>query len=115
MDYDDDEFNPSINTPTETTPTAETTPSQRIMNVSCMSAAAKRRVDSVTVNGVTVKRCLIENTSESNHLDYAHCLPRSTKPFLASSFSFASLTSNNNPLRFSLTTSSLPGTCTGDF
>ena len=74
-----------------------------------MSDAAKRRVDKVTVNGVTVKRCLIENTSESNHLDYAHCLRRSTKGPLASSFLFVSLTSNNNSLRFSLTGSSLPG------
>ena len=92
-----EEFNPSNPDPSIYSATnAETTPSQRIFEGTRMSDAAKRRVDKVTVNGVTVKRCPIENTSESNHLDYAHCLRRATKGPLASSFLFVSLTSKNN-------------------
>ena len=72
MDYEQSSFNNSIY--------AETTPSQRVIGGTSMSEAAKKRVDKVTK-----KRCLIENTAESNHLDYAHCLPRSTKGTLASS------------------------------
>ena len=102
----DSSFNPSsIYEPTN----AETTPSQRVMEGTSMSEAAKKRVDKVTV-----KRCLIENTPESNHLDYSHCLRRSTRGDLASSSqSVVSLTTNNNPLRFSLTSSSLPGAWNG--
>ena len=48
-----------------------------------MSAAAKRRVDRTTEN-LSGKRCLIENTDESNAVEYAHCLPRSTKHGLVS-------------------------------
>jgi hypothetical protein len=94
MDYDSEsgsEFNPSY------PHTAEMTPSQHMIEGARMSDAAKRRVDRVTVNGVTVKRCLIESTAQSNCLDYAHCLRRSTEGPLASSSSFVRLTSNNNP------------------
>jgi len=56
---------------------AETTPSQQAVEDS-MSAAAKRRVDRATSN-LAGTRCLIENTDESNAVEYAHCLPRSTK------------------------------------
>jgi len=49
-----------------------------------MSEAAKKRVDKATV-----KRCLIENTAESNHVDYVHCLPRSTEGPLLDKLEFA--------------------------
>ena len=62
---------------------AETTPSQRVIEKNTMSAAAKRRVDRATEN-LSGKRCLIENTDESNAVEYAHCLPRSTKHPLVS-------------------------------
>ena len=48
-----------------------------------MSAAAKRWVDHAT-SKLTGKHCLIENTDESNAVEYAHCLPRSTKNKLVS-------------------------------
>jgi hypothetical protein len=48
-----------------------------------MSAAAKRRVDRATEN-LSGTCCLIENTDESNAVEYAHCLPRSTKNGLVS-------------------------------
>ena len=56
--------------------------SQQIVENS-MSAAAKRRVDRATEN-LSGKRCLIENTDEFNTVEYAHCLPRSTKQPLVS-------------------------------
>jgi len=43
-----------------------------------MSAAAKRRVDRAT-SKLTGKRCPIENTDESNAVEYVHCLLRLTK------------------------------------
>ena len=49
-----------------------------------MTPAAKRRVDKVALS----KRCLLENTDESNHLEYAHCLRRSTDDDIVSSFLF---------------------------
>ena len=61
---------------------AEMTPSQEVVENS-MSPAAKRRVDHAT-SKLTGKRCLIENTDESNAVEYAHCLPRSTKNKLVS-------------------------------
>ncbi|KAH9058353.1 hypothetical protein EDB87DRAFT_1626195 [Lactarius vividus] len=60
---------------------AETTLSQRIIKTS-MKKPAKKRVDKVTP-----KRCLITNGSK--HLDYAHCLPRSTKGRLLDRLEFA--------------------------
>jgi hypothetical protein len=60
----------------------EAIPSQHGIENS-MSAAAKRRVDRATEN-LSGKRCLIENTDESNAVEYAHCLPRSTKHGLVS-------------------------------
>jgi len=48
-----------------------------------MSVAAKRRVDSATLK-LTRKCCLIENTDESNAMEYVHCFPRSTKNGLVS-------------------------------
>ena len=49
-----------------------------------MTQAAKRRVDNVA----PLKRCLLENTDESNHIEYARCLRRSTDEDIASSFLF---------------------------
>ncbi|KAI9440066.1 hypothetical protein H4582DRAFT_1944801 [Lactarius indigo] len=60
---------------------AETTLSQRIIKIS-MTKPAKKRVDKVTP-----KRCLITNGSK--HLDYAHCLPRSTNGGLLDRLEFA--------------------------
>ena len=93
MYYDDDDdgldvYQPSFYTSTDADPTS----SQRIIEGTNVSAAAKRRVDKATD-----KRCLIENTPESNHIEYAHCLPRPTEGPMASSFSHLILTSNNNP------------------
>ena len=80
FDDSDTDYNPSIYSygPSD----AETTPSHRA-NGTRMTDAAKRRVDYATEK-LTAKRCLIENTNESNHVDYSHCLPRSTKPYLVS-------------------------------
>jgi hypothetical protein len=79
-DYRDTDYNPSIYSYQPSN--AETTPSHRADGTK-MTDAAKRRVDHATEN-LTAKRCLIENTNESNHVDYSHCLPRSTKPYLVS-------------------------------
>jgi hypothetical protein len=76
----DTDYNPSIYSHQPSN--AETTPSHRADGTK-MTDAAKRRVDHATEN-LTAKRCLIENTNESNHVDYSHCLPRSTKPYLVS-------------------------------
>ena len=56
---------------------AEMIPSHQVVE-NPMSAAAKRRVDRAT-SKLTGKRCLIENTDESNAVEYVHCLPRLTK------------------------------------
>jgi len=77
-DYD---YNPSIYS--YECSNAETTPSECIVDEKKMSDAAKRRVDHVAAE-LTAKRCLMENTTESNHVDYAHCLRRSAKGPLAS-------------------------------
>ena len=74
----------STNADTNTDTNADTTPSRRVMDKSKMSDAAKTRVDDATKN-LTDKRCLIEDTDESNHVEYAHCLPRSTNGPMASS------------------------------
>jgi hypothetical protein len=68
---------------------ANTTPSQRLVrDGSSMPAAVKRRVDAeLAREGLTGKRCLIENTDEMNIVHYAHCLARSTKPGVVSSYS----------------------------
>jgi len=87
----DSSYNPSIYSYEPTN--AETTPSQRIIDGKNMSEAAKKRVDKASRN-----RCLVENTAESNHVDYAHCLRRSTKGRLVSFFLFHSMTSAKNPL-----------------
>ncbi|KAF8805711.1 hypothetical protein BYT27DRAFT_7257992 [Phlegmacium glaucopus] len=75
-------YNPSIYSYKPTN--AETTPSQRIINGKNMSEAAKKHVDKASW-----KHCLIENTAESNHIDYAHCLRRSTKGRLLDKLKFA--------------------------
>ena len=69
---------------------AETTPSQRVINRQTLSNAAKRRVDRATQE-FTGKRCIIENTGESNMVDYAHCLPLCTKDALVMIQSWSSL------------------------
>lgn len=74
----DDEYLQQFHAPS----CAEMIPSHQVVEDS-MSAAAKRRVDRATEN-LSGKRCLIENTDESNTVEYAHCLPRSTKQPLVS-------------------------------
>ena len=76
-DMSDDDFRLESPAPSNAE-TSRTTPSQRVIDNS-MSVAAKRRVDHATEN-LTGKRCLIEGTDESNAVEYAHCLPRATKP-----------------------------------
>jgi len=51
-----------------------------------MSPAAKRRVDRATCSHpeLSGKRCLIENTDDSNDVGYVHCFPRQTKESLVS-------------------------------
>ena len=83
MDHDDDVSDSYLPIHYAST-NADTTPSQRIIEGTSMSDAAKRRVDNATKN-ITDKRCLLENTDESNHVEYAHCLPRSTNGPMASS------------------------------
>jgi len=65
---------------------AKTTSSQRFIRETTMSKAAERRVDRATCSNSELigKRCLIENTDESNIVEYVHCLPRSTKGALVS-------------------------------
>lgn len=49
------------------------TPGKRVLDDSSIPIEAKVRVDKVAP-----KRCVLENTDESNPLDYAHLLPRSS-------------------------------------
>jgi len=64
---------------------AETISSQRMIGKP-MSPAAKRRVDRAACSHpeLSGKRCLIENTDDSNDVEYVHCLPRQTKESLVS-------------------------------
>jgi hypothetical protein len=80
FDDSDTDYDPSVYSYQPSN--AETTPSHRVDGTK-MTDAARRRVDHATEN-LTAKRCLIENTNEGNHVDYSHCLPRSTKPHLVS-------------------------------
>ena len=105
--YDDDDdgtdsYHPSFYYSTN----ADTTSSQRIIEGTSMSEAKKR------VDKATNKCCLLENTPESDHVEYAHCLPRSTKGPMASSFFFLISHSNvqQEALTFSSTGSRPPGT-----
>ena len=104
LDDSDTDYNPSIHSLQPSN--AETTPSHRVDRIK-MTDAAKRRVDRATEN-LTSKRCLIENTHESNHVDYSHCLPRSTKPHLMSPSSLQA-DIGQQPVLSSLTSSSTPG------
>lgn len=76
---------------------AKTTSSQRFIRETTMSKAAQRRVDRATCSNPELigKRCLIENTDESNIVEYVHCLPRSTKGPLVSLPYFSLMTGNN--------------------
>jgi hypothetical protein len=74
----DDEYLQQLHPPSY----AKMIPSHQVVENS-MSAAAKRRVDHAT-SKLTGKRCLIENTDESNAVEYVHCLPRLTKGGLVS-------------------------------
>ena len=58
---------------------AETISSQRVIGQP-MTPAAKRRVDRATCSnpGLSGKHCLIENTDDSNDVEYVHCLSRLT-------------------------------------
>ncbi|KIJ57059.1 hypothetical protein M422DRAFT_40602 [Sphaerobolus stellatus SS14] len=53
-----------------------TTPSERLRRVEQISKYTKARVDSATEAIGTGKRCLIENTSQINAAQYAHCFAR---------------------------------------
>ena len=76
---------------------AKTTLSQRFIRETTLSKAAERRVDRATCSNSELigKRCLIENTDESNIVEYVHCLPRSTKGALVS-LPFFSLMMDND-------------------
>ena len=58
---------------------AESILSQRMIGKP-MSPAAKRRVDRATCSNpeLSRKHCLVENTGNSNDIEYFHCLPRLT-------------------------------------
>ena len=64
---------------------AETISSQRMIGQP-MTPAAKRRVDRTTCSNpeLSGKHCLIENTDDSNDVEYVHCLPRLTNERLVS-------------------------------
>ncbi|GJJ11817.1 hypothetical protein Clacol_006055 [Clathrus columnatus] len=56
-----------------------TTPSTRIpkKDQRSMSGAAKKRVNKATAGEkLAGSRCVVENTSEDNAVEYAHCFPR---------------------------------------
>jgi hypothetical protein len=93
---------------------AKTTLSQRFIRETTMSKAAQRRVDRATCSNPELigKRCLIENTDESNIVEYVHCLQRSTKAALVSLPYCSLMMANNLFVSSSIALSSL-GICPG--
>jgi len=75
----------------------KTTSSQRFIRETTISQVGKRRVDRATCSNPELigKRCLVENTDESNIVEYVHCLPRSTKGGLVSLPYFNVMAGNN--------------------
>jgi len=66
--------------PVATSTAATTSPSQRALRRTSVPDTSKRRVDLATEGeGLSGKRCLVENTDEVTIVHYAHCLAKERK------------------------------------